>query len=555
MSEIGEKRHSDNTEQRVENKKSKIESRHEQKSTRTERKSQDKNYDMIVRAKKVWEKLRRGDISREEQTDLMNKMMEVIGGRVQEVIFKHDASRMIQTCLKKGNADQRNQIAGELKGRYLELSKSMYGKFIVMKTIEYCHKYRDQILMELKKNIRKLIRHKEASHVIETFYAQYANATQRHLLLSEFYGPEMTLFSQEGGSKTLEELLTSFPDKKDSVLRFMSETLAGCMDKGTISNSIVHKALYQYMTLADDKGREEMMNHLKEHLQDIVHTREGAWVAMICLSIGSPKDRKTIIKAFKPFLVKICSDEYGYLVLLRLLDVTDDIVLVTKAVLGELGKHAKELFADKFGRRFFLYILAGRNTRYLSTETVQLLKEGDKIRVSKKDPVVRAQEILKSTSPQLIKLVADNAPILMREKLSSQVVQEIMLHAVGDKTEAINAILNLAGESIEKENHIIEDRFANRIVKAMIKADSAEVENDKSIEPLEFAPKLLEVIKPNLGHFATTHGSYIVLALTEEPSTGDDTKAALKAHKKAIEAAAESNSGSKLILEALKKKK
>ncbi|KAI9486076.1 MAG: armadillo-type protein [Benjaminiella poitrasii] len=552
MSEIGEKRSAEH--QPTVNKKSKVESRNEQKNTRQERKSHDKNFAMITQAKKVWEQLRRGDISRDEQKSLMEKIMKIIGGKVQDVIFKHDASRIIQTCLKKGNAEQRNQIAEELQGKYVELSKSMYGKFIVTKAIEYCHKQRDNILSEFRNNVRKLIRHKEAATVIETFYSQYANAAQRNELLAEFYGPEMTLFNTNGGAKTLDELLKAFPDKKDPILRYMAEMLQGCFDKGTIVNSIVHKALYQYLTLTDDKGREAMLGHLKELLQEIVHTREGAWSAMICLSIASPKDRKTIIKAFKPYLVKIASDEYGYLVLLRLLDVTDDTVLVSKAVLGELSKHANELFADKFGRRFFLYILAGRNTRYLSPETVQLLKEGDKIRVSKKDPEVRAQEILKATSPQLIKLVADDAAVLMREKLSSQVVQEIMLHAVGDKSSAINSILALAAENIEKENHIMEDRFGNRIIKAMVKADTAEADNDKAIEPLEFAPKLLEVIQPHLAHFATNHGSYVVLSLAEEPSTKKEVKKALKSHKKEIQEAAKTNSGSKLLLEAISSK-
>jgi pumilio family protein 6 len=44
---------------------------------------------------------------------------------------------MIQTCLKKGNGEQRNQITEELKGKYEVLSKSMYGKFIVLKALEY----------------------------------------------------------------------------------------------------------------------------------------------------------------------------------------------------------------------------------------------------------------------------------------------------------------------------------------------------------------------------------------------------------------------------------
>lgn len=40
---------------------------------------------MITKAKKVWEQLRRGDISRDEQKNYMAKMMAIISGRVQDV--------------------------------------------------------------------------------------------------------------------------------------------------------------------------------------------------------------------------------------------------------------------------------------------------------------------------------------------------------------------------------------------------------------------------------------------------------------------------------------
>jgi pumilio family protein 6 len=62
-----------------------IESRNEQKNTRKERKAHDRSFDMITEAKKVWEQLRRGDIKREEQKALMEKMMSIIQGRVQDV--------------------------------------------------------------------------------------------------------------------------------------------------------------------------------------------------------------------------------------------------------------------------------------------------------------------------------------------------------------------------------------------------------------------------------------------------------------------------------------
>ncbi|CDH51464.1 pumilio domain-containing protein kiaa0020homolog [Lichtheimia corymbifera JMRC:FSU:9682] len=534
------------------NKKSKSGSHQQQKALKLERKAQDPKFDMMTKTKKIWETLRRGDISKEETKDLMSQIMALIAGHVKEVIFKHDASRIIQTCLKKGNSEQRNQIVSELNGHFEELAKSMYGKFIVLKALEYCPKQRDQVLSEFRTHVRKLIRHKDASTVVETFYAQYSNATQRNELLAEFYGPEMTLFNRGGGAKTLEGLLESLPEKKDSVLKFMSETLIGCTDKGTIVHSIVHKALLQYLTYADAKDRENMMAHIRDNLQEILHTREGAKVAMICISYASPKDRKAIVKNFKQYLVKIAQDEYGHLVLIRLLDVMDDTVLINKAVINELCKNATDLFADKFGRRVFLYILAGRNTKYFSPETVRQMNEGDAIRQSKKDPEVRAKEILNEASPLLIDTVAKKAPVLMREKLSSQVVQEILLHATGDKTAAINAILDLASENIEKENHIMQDRFGNRVIKAMVKADSAEETNDKAVEPLEFAPQLLERIKPHVGFYATNFGSFVIVALTEVPSTSSKMKKLLKPHKKDIQqAASENNAGAKILIELL----
>ncbi|KAI9282497.1 armadillo-type protein [Umbelopsis sp. AD052] len=547
-------------------KQSSREAHEKQKVLRQERKSNKPGYEVITDAKKIWEKLRRGDCDRDERIKLMKDIMELIEGRVSDLIFKHDASRVIQTCLKFGNSAQRNIIAGELTGHYLVLSKSMYGKFIVTKVLEYCHKYRDTILSELKNNIRKLIRHKEASTVIETFYGQHANAQQRKALLAEFYGPEFTLFakkSKDAEIHTIDELLEKHPEKKDGVLRYMAETLGGCTDKGTVGNSIIHKALFEYFSRADEKGIQNMMEQLKDQLAEIVHTKEGSQVAMLCIAHASPKDRKHLIKVLKPFLNKIAKDEYGHLVILTLMDVVDDTVLVSKAVLGELSKSMTELLQDKFSRRIYLYLLVGRNTKYFHPSTIQLISANDEVRskTSKKDPEVRAKELLTATSSSMIDQVTEHTGELMREKMSSQVVREIMLHALGDKTAAVDAILKLCDDNIEKENHIIEHRFANRAIKALIKADTAEASDDRAVEPLGFAPKLFDTIQDNLVHFATSQGgSFVILSLAEEPSTQKKTLAALKSHKKELKAAAVSeaegskgNLGAKMLLDLLDK--
>lgn len=50
---------------------------------------------------------------------------------------------------------------------------------------------------------------------------------------------------------------------------------------------------------------------------------------------------------------------------------------------------------------------------------------------SKKSPETRSKELLATISPHLITIVKEKAGILMLDKLASQVVKEIMLHALG----------------------------------------------------------------------------------------------------------------------------
>lgn len=54
--------------------------------------------------------------------------MDVILGHVKEIVFKHDASRIVQTVVKYGGQKERDQIAKELGGSYKEISQNKYSK-------------------------------------------------------------------------------------------------------------------------------------------------------------------------------------------------------------------------------------------------------------------------------------------------------------------------------------------------------------------------------------------------------------------------------------------
>ncbi|KAF9300882.1 pumilio domain member 6 [Mortierella antarctica] len=497
----------------------------QKKALRDERRSHKPNAELIYPAKKLWEKLRLKELPKAERQAVMKDMMDLITGKVQEIIFKHDMSRIIQSCLKHGNEAQRNIIAGELVGHYLTLSKSMYGRFIVVKILHYCQKYREAIIKEFYGKVRQLIKHKEASEIIEDAYSTYANSAQRAALIQEFYGPEFRLFKIED-KKTLSEILEQNPAKKDTIMKHLLDTLTGCMEKGTVGFSIVHRGLLEYFEHADAKGIQAMMDVMKEQAVEILHTKEGAQVAMFCLLYASPKDRKAMLKTMKPFVVKICKEEYGHMVMLRMFDVVDDTVLMSKAILTEIVKEMEDIAKDKFGRRVILYLLAGRSPKYISPQSIELLAKGDLVRAntSKKDAAVRSAELLGYISPALISMIASKARSLTNEPLACQVVFETLLHANGDKTPAVNALLELAGvdpsETTSETPNVLTTMPTDRLYKNLVMSD---YKAPKAEPSLHFAKALLSKISPYFGYYAE-HSAFLVLALLENPETAAETK-------------------------------
>jgi pumilio family protein 6 len=94
--------------------------------------------------------------------------------------------------------------------------------------------------------------------------------------------------------------------------------------------------MHEYIRNADETGRQEIIDAVKEKLIKMVHTRDGARVAIYCLWHGNNKDRKLLIKSFKSFVVKIAKEEQGYPILWTIFDVVDDTKLVSKMILQVL---------------------------------------------------------------------------------------------------------------------------------------------------------------------------------------------------------------------------
>ena len=171
--------------------------RKEQKNLKIERKRTKKDAHLLEQIKPLWEKLRQNKLKEEERKECMSELTKLVDGKVHDLIFKHDSSRIIQTALKFGSVEQKTAIGMELLDSVVDLSKSVYGKFIVIKLLKYCPKLRTQIIKKFYGRVIKCLKHKECSAVIEEIYSLYANASQKAGLIEEFYGSEFSIFKVE----------------------------------------------------------------------------------------------------------------------------------------------------------------------------------------------------------------------------------------------------------------------------------------------------------------------------------------------------------------------
>ncbi|XP_047685455.1 pumilio homolog 3 isoform X2 [Prionailurus viverrinus] len=293
------------------------------------------NYDIVVRAKQIWETLRRKDCDREKRVKLMGDLQKLIQGKIKTMAFAHDSTRVIQCYIQYGNEEQRKQAFEELRDDFVQLSKAKYSRNIVKKFLMYGSKPQiAEIMRSFKGHVRKMLRHTEASSIVEYAYNDRAVLEQRNMLTEELYGNTFQLYKSTD-HPTLDKVLEVQPEKLELIMDEMKQILTPMAQKeAVIKHSLVHKVFLDFFTYAPAKLRSEMIEAIREAVIYLAHTHDGARVAMHCLWHGTPKDRKVIVKTMKTYVEKVANGQYSHLVLLAAFDCIDDTKLVKQIIIS-----------------------------------------------------------------------------------------------------------------------------------------------------------------------------------------------------------------------------
>lgn len=527
----------------------------------------------------------------EERKKLVEELFEIITGKIKDYVLKHDSVRVVQTAIKYANLEQRRQIARELQGTYRQLAESRYAKFLIGKLlVQGDDEIRDIIVPEFFGNVRRLIKHPEASWILDDVYRGVATSQQKAIILREWYGAEFALFQKENKGKVsgdLADILAEDAGKRAPIMRSLQELINHLIQKKMTGFTLLHDAMLQYF-LNCKQGTEEITDYIElikgdeegDLLKNLAFTKSGARVVCLILAYGTAKDRKHVLKTYKDTLQLMASDPNAHTVILTVYEVIDDTVLTAKSIFPELlGKDAEKQIENTIfsannliARTTLLYLFQGRSNALfpanLSTDLAILSEvDGIKTTTSKKDPEIRRQELVKALSPYLLTAIASAADQFVATSFGCQFVTEVLFGAEGDKSAAVKAVAETAAgdpnpatpeaderasedainthESIEPQLHIAQTAWGGKMLKALIAGGRFDHKLKKVTPispPLNFADILYPIIKPHILAWATGSGSFVVLNLLEAENFDAKSKAELvkllKKEKKVLEKAA-----------------
>nr|XP_037269903.1 pumilio homolog 3-like [Rhipicephalus microplus] len=442
------------------------------------KKHENKFYEISKAAKRIWEDLRLKSCTPQRREELLNQLAKVIKGNIKQLIFAHDTSRVIECMEHLGTPVHRNMIFDEVKDIIIAMTKSKYAKFMVKQILRNgSAEQKQHVIRAFSTQVVSLLHHVDAAAILEDIYNEYANALQRSLMLQEFYSRDFALFKRDKVI-TFADALAESPDSA-KMIENLKETLMKIIDKPVLRHSIIHHLMLEFFKSADANSKSEMIRALGGSLVQMVHTKDGARVAMQCIWHGTAKDRKTIIKSFKTYVAKIAREEHGYMILLSIFDFVDDTKLIEGTIIAELLKEPVELLMDAHGLRVLAYLVAPRDSRIFHPQVVAILKEGDSSNTSKKDPEVRRQELHKTSASGLAKAIADNIEELLTGGGPTAIALYVILTSMTTSEAAvafksIATLLDASPYTISKDqesSHLFDQASARFFLKKMATHD------------------------------------------------------------------------------------
>lgn len=499
----------------------------ERKLKRKVEKTGHEHYELTVKCKQLWEKVRRNDCPKQEQSKLLEELFLLVKGQVHMVIHNHDMARVAQWLLKLGCEDIRMRLCEELCAHLVSLLQSKYASFCVKRAFKYVSaESRRHIIECVKGYVVKLLSHSIAGPVIESMYSTWATAVERSWMRLELYGDLCSKYIQpECNAHSILESVSN--DLRPAVLAATKTNLEKLVDKKhTMTSTLLHIVVLDFLQHCNENDKKEMLENLNPYLFELQKSKHGVSIATLIVQTGTNKLKKNAVKSVKGHLKEIATSEHGHLFLMTIFDHVDDTVLIKKALFPELLENVVDIARNEHGRKVLLYIVAHKDTLFFHPMYIKSVQESVASGTCKKDAAVREKELLDGVSEPLLEKIANDPATWIGDPNLSMFSFAVLKSGSGNKlTQALNSVAKYASDKESKVNynnrmyHAVEHSIIHMVFKKLIQHDKNNLEKGLSTFSQAFVSKLKTSRLRNL--LELNRGCFLLIGVLE----GDDKEA------------------------------
>ena len=449
-----------------------------------------------------------------------------------DYILNPKGSRQFQQFIKLGSKEHRNSAVEALSKQVPDLAmRNIYALLTLEKVVTYGLKTdetftTDRMLkpvMTERKVVEQLLFHRLGCKFLNKLYLHPSiKPALKKQMLSLVLVP-----------RTVELLGESVEKQRAHYV----ESIKKCVDKELMGLELIHKLFKEAVSAefasSDESYLEEILGMCADGLPHLLSSRDGTFAVVKLLGVASAKHKKNFVKELKGKFFEMAKNSVTMVALLRLLQTTDDTVLVGKSVLNELVgsdyDKLKELVFDKTGRIPILYILDGlefSTGRYYYAPDRQLISESV-AKTSLKAQSIKAEEINAKLIPSLVKVVKTNiAEIVESDSAKDVLIALIKVVDDSEKNQLLSAAIGYIGGQIIAPESLSQSAITTMNV--MVKEiDSADI-------------MLLGAIIHSIDSTSTlvtlceSKGAFVLNQLLKSESVGSDFLGLLMNEKKAI---------------------
>lgn len=342
--------------------------------------------------------------------------------------LSHDIARVVQCLFKKAPLNIKTEIAEKLIPTISQICMSKYGKFCVSRLMTYCGKdMREKAITGMLGNVVKMTSHVFSNSIIDVVYLNHASPDQKLFLKQEFYSD---LYKNDKNKKVthLRDTWAGSDILKKGILNSTKLNLTKIASKNLVDNSLVHAVLLEFLEEADETNRQEIIAAYIPHLAAIASTKQGSRAAVLSYLYSVAKERRAMLKALKEHVTKLCIHEHGHLLILTILNSTDDTQMIKKILFPTIVSDIEKIVNNEWGKRVLEWIVSPSSRDNFHPTMIGQLDECLTLGNQKKDADIRRKELVEGIEESLCEAIKTNPNFWLKGGHTARVTVSV-LHA------------------------------------------------------------------------------------------------------------------------------